>query len=439
MKKSIRIRVVAAVLAVVLPLAIASGVMLVRAFGERLLREIDMSLEEEAETIAGLATTDPRLPSLAAAVRDIAVEKDFGARYIVVTRAGRVLAEEPAGAASHLGSSPEPRLRIVRFHSAAADVAIGIDAAVAVREKQRLTWLVASGLPVVLLLLGTGVWIVVGRALQPLELAAERLPSIGAENLSIRVPVGNPDDEVGRMTTALNAMLDRLARAVGELHRFTADAAHEVRTPLTVLRTGLELALGKDRSAEEYREALADALAATDRLCSLAEDLLTLARLEAGGARAPQASVDVADMLHEVADAWTESAQERGAEVRVVVEAPLAIRGHAGDLYRLFDNLVANAIRHGAAGGRIQLSATRVGDRIAVAVADDGPGIAAEDCERIFERFHRGRADADRCGTGLGLSIARQIARQHGGDITVASRPEAGTTFTVTLPSSEPC
>jgi signal transduction histidine kinase len=298
--------------------------------------------------------------------------------------------------------------------------------------KKRLTVLVSTGLPIVVLLVGASVWIVAGRALQPLERAAAELPRVGARNLSIRVPVVNPDDEVGRMATALNSMLDRLETSVGDLHRVIADGAHELRTPLAVLRMGLEVALRKNATAEEYRADLAEALATTDRLCRLTDDLLLLARLESDVAQPKTETVDVLEMLNEIAEVWRAAPGEKEPAIEVIGESgSLLAEGRPGDLYRLFGNLVENAVHHG--GGHIELRGSRIVDRLEVSVKDDGPGIDPRERERIFERFHR--SGSKRGGSGLGLSIAREIARRHGGDVTVDGAAGKGALFRVTLPA----
>jgi signal transduction histidine kinase len=433
MTKSIRLRTVALLLTVLFPIAILSGFALVELFGDRLLRDIDVALEEEADTLATLASGDAREQSLGPVVARIAAEPDLGTpKYASVRQGDDIVSESPAGAAEFL-SRRRRGIRVARVRRGPIEVTIGVDARAAVGVKKRLTVLVSTGLPIVVLLVGGSVWIVAGRVLRPLELAAAELPRVGARNLSIRVPVVNPDDEVGRMATALNSMLDRLETSVGDLHRVIADGAHELRTPLAVLRTGLEVALRRDATTEEYRADLSDALAATDRLCRLTDDLLLLARLESDVTRPKTESVDVLEMLNEIAEVWRAAPGEKAPAIDVIGEnGPLLAEGRPGDLYRLFGNLVENAVRHG--GGRIELRGTQRANRLEVAVEDDGPGIDPRERERIFERFYR--SGSKRGGSGLGLSIAREIARRHGGDVTLDGASVKGALFRVTLPTS---
>ena len=450
MQRSIRTRLIVWTLALLLPLCVGAGWLLIQVFGDRLLHDIDVAVEEEAETVAELLAASANPDAVTTLIAQLAAETDWGPRkYVTVTRGGHLLAEAPRGADAAL-QSHQPPLRIVRYQSPDGSVTVSIGVpvgAAAVHARQRLQSLLAVGIPLILLLAGSSLWLVIGRALHPLESASRQLEQIAAETLSVRIPVENPDDEVGRMVGVLNQMLDRVERAVTELRQFTADAAHELRTPLTVLRTGLEVALSRDRPAAEYRAALVEALEATDRMCHLAADLLTLARLEAAGAPRTRVPVDVGAMLHELADAWVDTPVLGATRLEVEAVPNLYTAGDPGDLYRLFTNLIDNAVRHGAndngrrpdTPGRVLLSARATTSGIEAAVADDGPGISPEDLPRAFDRFHRGRGQpAGAPGTGLGLSIAQQIARTHGGHLAIANRDSGGCVVTVSLPAVTP-
>jgi signal transduction histidine kinase len=440
-RRSIRVRLLAWVLALVVPLSVLAGWLLVEAFGNRLLHDFDVALEEEAETIAELSAARASPDAFASLLAEIAGESGRGAnKYIAVTRQGQVIAQAPR-AASEVLRSASPGLRVVRYESPdhSISVSIGASAAAALHAKQRLTSLLLIGIPAMLALLAVSLWWLIGHALRPLENASRHLDQIAADNLAVRVPVDNPNDEVGQMVTVLNRMLDRLARAVSELQRFTADAAHELRTPVTVLRAGLEVALGRERSAAEYRAALAEALASAERLARLADDLLTLARLDAAAAPRAVELVDLSEVLHELADASAEGAAQHQVALHVSAPSGLWVTGNAGDLYRLFNNLIDNALRHGtnSTPGEITLSAQREAERIHVSVADTGPGIAPQDLNNIFDRFCRGETGrTGSAGTGLGLSIAQEIARTHGGQIIAANREGGGCVVTVSLPEA---
>jgi len=438
MRRSIRLRLLAWILALLLPVSVAAGWLLVQVFADRLLRDVDVGLEEEAETIAALALNPSSDDALAALMTRVAAETNLGTpKHIVVSRAGRVIGEAPPASAAPPAHTDGP-MHTATYRAGPPDdpvtVVIRVPVGQALHAKARLTLLLALGIPGALLVVTAGLWVVTGRALQPLEEASRQLEAIDAERLAARVPVAHPDDEVGRMVTVLNRMLDRVESAVGEMRRFTADAAHELRTPLAVLRTGLDVALSRERTADEYRTALAEALDGTDRLSRVAEELLTLARLEAPAERGRLDAIDLTEMLHELADAWTSQAAHSGVTVELSAVPDLVVHGTA-DLYRLFGNLLDNAVRHSPRGGRVALCAAAVDGQVQVSIADQGPGISPAEAGRVFERFFRGR-DEPSGGSGLGLSIAQAIARAHGGRVTLGNRAEGGCLAIVELPRS---
>lgn len=251
------------------------------------------------------------------------------------------------------------------------------------------------------------------------ELAAIRGPASGR-----RLTTGGPD-EVRAVVTAVNELLDRLAAAYAAQDRFTAEAAHELRTPVTALRLALELALRHPRSAEAYREALADAKESTDRLQGLVEGLVLLARID-GGQEVPPAVRGVRELVagavaEEAPDARTELGDER-----VVVHPELA-----GIALR---NLLRNAVRH-AGGAPIVVRTAASGDHVRIEVEDRGPGVAPADRERVFDPMARGGAAraADPHGLGLGLPLARRIARGEGGDCVLEEAPGGGTRAVLVL------
>jgi two-component system OmpR family sensor kinase len=425
-------------MALVVPLSAAAAWLLVEVFAARLLRDIDVALEEEAETVAALLERSAPV-TMPAILAHVAGEVDLGVgKQVVVTRNGQVLGESPSGARAILTSGNDPSLRVVTFSTGASEnaltVTIGVPATAAVHARRRLAMLLGLGTPSLLLALGTGIWIVAGLALRPLEQTAQQLDRITEADLSARVHVRAANDEVGQVVSALNQMLGRLQQSVTELQRFTADAAHELRTPLAILRTGLDVVLARERSVPEYEAALREALVSTDRLCKLAEDLLTLTRMDTQPERF--APVDIAEMLAELTDAWMPICAQRGIEMRVQVSAggALHVNGDARDLYRLFNNLIDNAVQHGGEGGRIEVSTQATPPWVQVSVADEGPGIGPGESERVFERFYRSStARAKGTGSGLGLSIARRIVLRHGGRITVGNS-RVGCIAQVTLP-----
>jgi signal transduction histidine kinase len=282
--------------------------------------------------------------------------------------------------------------------------------------------------PIVILLFAVVLWWLTGRVLQPVETIRAEVADIGATELHRRVAVPSRDDEIARLARTMNEMLDRLESATAQQQQFVGDASHELRSPLTRLRTRLELAIAHSERDPEaaYRELLADVV---DR-GRLLDDLLLSGRLgsEPVAHREP---VDLDDLV-------LEEARRLRTEARTTVDTSdvgaARVAGDAGELARMIRNLADNAARHAATTVRFGV---REHDGVsAVTVTDDGPGIAHEDHDRIFERF--ARLDESRSrndgGTGLGLAIVRDIVERHDGSITVDSTPGGGTRFIVELP-----
>ncbi|HSP99782.1 MAG TPA: ATP-binding protein [Candidatus Dormibacteraeota bacterium] len=436
MRHTLRLRLIVSILALLLPAAALAGWLLLEIFGNRLLRDLDVALEEETSTVAALLE-DPQTPDgVAALVARIAAETDLGAgKQVAVFQGEHLVAEAPPGAAAALHGVDDLRVAsaVTEPEDGGLTVTIGVPATAAVHATRRLRAMLLIGIPAGLLLLAAGLWALASRALRPLEDAAAAIGRVGVGDLALRLPTSGRDDEISGIVAALNRMLDRLSAAMAQMQRLTADAAHELRTPIAVLRAGLEVALRRERSPSEYRAALTDALQDSERLDSLAEDLLTLARLEGLPPRSAATAINLDEVLLELADAYEQLAERRGVRVAVDADPALNVRGTAADLYRLFANLLDNALRHAREGGAVGVRAVARDGRAEISVTDDGAGIPADELERIFDRFFRGRGE-QRSGTGLGLSIARAIARAHGGDVTLDNRVEGGCVATVVLP-----
>jgi heavy metal sensor kinase len=294
----------------------------------------------------------------------------------------------------------------------------------------------------VLVPLGVGLAAAGGRvmaraALRPVDEMARAARRIDAEALARRITVRGTGDELDRLAETLNGMLERLENAFGGMRRFSADAAHELRTPLTALKGTLEVALRADRSGAEYRAALDSALEEVERLVRLAEDLLLLSRSTAGP-ESPRARVELESLVLDVADVGARLAKDRSVAVRVGSVVPVAVLGDAGSLRRALLNLVENGVKYTPAGGRVEISVTAEGGEAVIAVEDTGPGIDADDAERIFEPFVRLDAARDResGGSGLGLAIARSIVVAHRGTIEVERPAAGGSRFVLRLPTA---
>ena len=276
-----------------------------------------------------------------------------------------------------------------------------------------------------------------GRAMGPVRAIASAARDISEHDLHRRLTLeGVPPDELGELVATFNDMLARLEAAFDSLQRFTADAAHELRAPLTVLRTELEVALRERRSADEYEDSMRVAVAEAEHLGAIADRLLTLARADAGVLVPVLRRVDLGDLVDETVARWRPVASTRGVALRSRVLAEGALDADPELLRRVLDNLIDNAVRHTPPGGESGLDVARAGDEWAVSVWDTGPGIDVARRATLFDRFSRGDAARGRGtgGAGLGLSLCRAIVGVHGGTIAL-EETTVGARLTVRLPA----
>jgi two-component system, OmpR family, sensor kinase len=287
-----------------------------------------------------------------------------------------------------------------------------------------------------------------GRVFGAVDDIVRQARRIGGRTLAERLPHPGTRDEIGRLIDTLNDMLARLEHAFEAQRRFTADASHELRSPLSRLRTELEITLRRPRGADEYVQALRSGLEDVARLTALVEELLTLARLDAGQDSAPVAPVAIGPIVEAVVRRARPAAQARGMTLSLAgaenpgadaLEANAAARVPRELLMLVATNLVENAVKYGAGGGSVLVSVVARPDGTELVVEDDGPGLPAEERERVFERFYRGAAAraADIEGTGLGLALCDLIVRAAGGRIEVGVSRWGGARFSVHLPAGD--
>lgn len=295
--------------------------------------------------------------------------------------------------------------------------------------------------PIALGLAGLGGWFLAYRSLSPVVAMADRARRIGVEDLSARLPIANPADELGRLAATFNELLGRLEASLTQQRQFMADASHELRTPVTTARTAASVALQQPhREEHEYRETLTIVEQQTVRLTRIVEDMFMLARADAGNYPVRREPM----YLDEVADEAVKSARVlasmKNVDVALENTPTAALTGDEDLIRRLIGNLLDNAVRHTPPGGSVRVALDDTGQVFSLAVSDSGPGIPVESQAHVFERFFRAdqarvrRADG---GAGLGLSLARWIARVHGGDVVLTSSSTDGTTFTATLPHTD--
>jgi heavy metal sensor kinase len=302
--------------------------------------------------------------------------------------------------------------------------------------RHRFLLVMAAVLPLAVLLAGGGGWLLARRALRPVDRMAEAARRISAEHLDERLGTVGTGDELDRLASTLNEMLGRLDLAFRQIRQFSADASHELQTPLTILRGELEVALRAPRTPDEYRRVLASALEESERIARLVEGLLLLSRADAGVLRMDRRPVDLAQLAGDVCEDIRVLADARGVSLTVAPLPSVTIQGDREHLRRLLLNLLDNGIKYTPAGGRVSLTLAREGGWAVLRVSDTGIGLSEADQERIFQRFYRAPAAVSQGeeGSGLGLCIARSIAEAHDGCIEVDSTPGKGTTLTVSLP-----
>jgi heavy metal sensor kinase len=298
-----------------------------------------------------------------------------------------------------------------------------------------LTVLLFAG-PIALVCALGGGYVLARQALRPVDLMVLTADQITATQLNRRIEVPNTDDELSRLARTLNGMIARLERSFEEIHKFTADAAHELRTPLAVLRSEAEVALKSPREPEQYRAILEDQLEELERLSRLADRLLFLCREDAGLVPMARQPLDLREVVEDVTEHMRLVAEEKAIELHAEKFAPCSISGDEDQLRRLLFNLVENAIKFTPAGGTVRIEAIRAESEARVVVTDSGIGIPPEHLPHVFQRFYRvdSARGAGIDGTGLGLSIARSIAEAHGGSVTVESTVGVGTRATLSLP-----
>jgi two-component system heavy metal sensor histidine kinase CusS len=275
------------------------------------------------------------------------------------------------------------------------------------------------------------------RALMPVDEITRTARSIHVHNLSQRVPDPGTGDELQRLSEAWNEVLERLDESVERMRRFTADASHELRTPIALIRATAELALRRQRSGEQYRSALMTIKAEAEHMTNLAESLLLAARADSGGADMPLAPADVNLIAAQIVDENQPLALARNIQLRAVTAGHPAIASvNAAGVRRIITILVDNALKYTPAYGDVTVRVSQASSGVEIAVEDSGDGIAPASLPHIFERFYRADPSrTDRAGAGLGLSIAQALARAHGSEIAVQSAPGAGSRFSVFLKS----
>jgi heavy metal sensor kinase len=421
-----------------------------------LWQQLDQALHESVEHIdsfvaaagarsdGGLGGTDP-----------LADEDDWAA---VFTTDGRLLYQSQRAARTPLPglAAPSSALRVSvmmpnrRFLRVRDDVQTVDGRLLIVRVAQSedrvraevatLLWIMGLGLPIAVAIAAFGGYHLARRALSPVDAMAERAQAISAERLSERLPIRNPNDEIGRLARVINDLLGRLELSFSQMQRFTADASHELRTPLTAIRTVGEVALRNAKDETGLRETVGSMLEEATRLTRLIDAMLMLSRADSGRIPVNRRESSLHDLVAEVAAQLSVLAEDKNQSI-VVAADPAAVAANVDPvILRLaLVNLVDNAIRYSPAGGRIELAVRNGGknggNEATIDVKDQGPGVSAIHQQRIFERFYRVDEARSRQegGAGLGLAIARWAVEVHDGRLEIISEPGAGSVFRIRL------
>lgn len=306
-------------------------------------------------------------------------------------------------------------------------------------ELNHLVLQLLVGLPLGVLIITAGGYILVRRALMPVERITRAAEQITQHNLSERLPVSRTGDELERLSVSLNRMIARLDDAFQNSKRFVADASHELRTPLTILRGELETLIEDNRLEPEVRERAASMFEEAVRLTRIVEQLFTLSRLDAGEAQAGWSRFDLATLAKTTADQMSLLAEDKNITIDCDADQSVEVEGDASRLKQVVVNLLDNAIKYTQPGGAVQLHVRRANGHAVLEVEDNGVGIPREALPHVFERFYRVDQirSGDFEGAGLGLSIAKAICSAHGAEIEATSVPTRGSCFRVTLPLSK--
>jgi heavy metal sensor kinase len=302
------------------------------------------------------------------------------------------------------------------------------------QAEERLTYLVFLELPALLIVAAFAGYILMRRALAPVESMINAAEDYSFHDAHKRIPLAGDDPHFEALALALNRMLGRLENAYTNVSRFSIDAAHEFRTPITIMRGELELVMSQSRLSPEITRALSNSLEEMTRLSAMVDGLLTVSRMESLGDKAVSSTVNLAAVARETLDQMTLLAEEKRLTLEAFTPGDVLVHGDRDRLKQILVNLIDNAIKYTPEGGDVSVAVGTAGDRAYIEVRDTGIGIDEDDRDRVFDRFFRVMPDRGEHGTGLGLAIVRSICQAHGGTVSLQSGPGEGSCFRVELP-----
>ena len=427
----------------------ATGVLIYVQFAHDLDARLDAELIDRGRTVRALQSGGASPTALVALAGEVlsqvyaadgrvlaSTRRAQGRRLLTDGQVRRALAGPLLVRTQRVEGDDGARVRAVALRDRSRVVGIGESLRPREESLHRLAIRLAVTLPAALLLASLAGLQVAKAAMRPVERMRARAAAIGASDLHERLPEPATGDELARLAATLNELLGRIEGAMVRERRIVGDASHELRTPISVLRTRLEVALRGARDPPALRDALTAALADAERLSRLAEDLLVLARADQGRLPLRREPLDVQEILEQAAERHRAPADAAGRvlEVHVDVAGGAVVLADPDRVAQALDNLVVNALRYGA--GAIGLRARRAPDGIALVVEDDGPGFPADFVERAFERFSQVDEAGGRAGSGLGLALVEAIARAHGGRAAVGGRAGGGAEALLVLPEA---
>ena len=333
---------------------------------------------------------------------------------------------------------PDGTWRVRAYRSAQRDILLAYDLYDATDRVIDLLTAFLFALPIGTAVAALGAWVVAGRALVPVRVATETAAAIEAGALDLRLPPATANDEIGRLTTVLNQMLERLEKSFRQSNRFAADASHELRTPLTIMRGELDALLNRADLTPGMETPLLSLQEEIARLNRITEHLLLLARFDTGQATAIRESVDFSALTREACEDAELLASAHQVRLEIAISPGILVNGDPGQLRRVLLNLLENACKFNTPKGLVRCSLEQRGPDVRLAIANSGPGVPPEMRHRLFERFFRTDAARTRAGHGLGLSLCREIVHAHGGQIVLTEGSvDAPTVFIMTLPASQ--
>ncbi len=425
------------------------------------LRLADNHLRSEVGALANLLAIEEKhgqieteLQELSASASDVYADKLSGHYYQIVSVEGEVLSRSPSLMLADaelpvLKGTPSADFRTVtgpngedlRMMTQSFEYSAGpliFQAADSLEETYVLVSafrsIVLTVFPAVFVISVAGLFILTGWALTPIKVFSRKLGTITEENLDERIEERGVPSELKPLASSFNLMVSRLEGSFAKQKQFLSDASHELRTPTTIIKSFCDVTLGRERSNDDYKNAISKISTTVNRMCDIINRILVISRLDSKTISFKPVRVDLKDILCDVIRLIEPAAANKRVKVKFHGSS-ITVRGDREGLTEVLTNVVENAVKYNKDGGHVDVSLVQENGQAVVTVADTGIGIPEEERERIFDRFYR--VDASRgvtIGSGLGLSIVRSIVEEHGGNIEVGGTFGEGSTFTVTLP-----